>query len=473
MISSMNNKKDISIVGLGRLGTSLAACFAEKGHHVLGFDENKNRRKLFEKGLSSVLETGLDEMLCKNRTQLNAASNYYNLVEKTQVTFVTIQNTQTASGELSTEFVERTLSDIGEQIKLKDTFHCIVVVGKNLPGTMDQTFLPILEKKSGKECGAGFGLCYLPDFTVPGKMLQSIFQTENVILGESDLASGDEVAGLLQNIFENELSILRTNFVNAEVARLAMQTYLATKVSFSNLFAEICENLPGADWSFLLKNIDFDGKGRLRMDTWLSDPFHYQLQGENLALRYVSSQYMKTMPLIEAVESQLRRQVHRIVDMIFRYLPDNGRVGILGLASTPNTDVIENSPGINLAKWLTKQDVPVTVFDPMAIANAREVLEDKVDYAASGSECFSDCDVIVVTTAWPEFANMERDEKEQKVNRPVVLDCCNVLDSERYKEKAHIFRLGMGDFVLKPRRSRADYDYSLVDLLSISNIQPN
>lgn len=464
---------NISVVGLDRLGTALAACLAEKGFQVVGFDEDKSKRKMFQKGLAPVIEPGLEELLTKNRARLKAASNYYNLVTKTDITFVTQPGSQEPTGAFSTKNLEKTLGDIAVQIKVKEASHIIVVMGTSLPGTFDQVILPLLEEKSGKECGAGLGLCYVPDFTTPGMTIQNLLQPDIVFFGESDVDSGNTVANVLKNLVENKSPVLRMNFINAELARLARETYLATKISFSHLFAELCEKLPGADWSFLLKTLGLDAHEKMNINSWLNNPFDSRFVEENMALRYLCSQYVKTVPLVEAVDSLLKRQVHRIVDIIFRYLPDGGRVGILGLASSPNTDQVKNSQGVKLATWLYKQDIPVTVYDPLAMANAREMLDDKVTYAGSKEECVANCDVIVLTLPLPEFGEIPVQVLEEKINRPIFLDCCHILDEKKYSKYAYVLTPGMGDFILKPKRSRAEYDYSLVDLLSISNIHPN
>ncbi|MFZ5515332.1 MAG: nucleotide sugar dehydrogenase [Candidatus Zhuqueibacterota bacterium] len=473
MLDQKNDFNNISIVGLGRLGVSLAACFAEKGYSILGFDEDNYKRKMFQKGLAPVLETGLDDLLKENRPRLKSAPNYFDIVNHSRVTFVTVANFQELSGAFSSKPLETILTHLAAEIKLKDNFHLIVIVSATMPGTIDQVLLPMLEKQTGKECGAGFGLCYWPDFTTPGRTIHDVRQPEIAILGQSDVNSGDAIVDLLHKIIEDRAPIQRMNFINAEVARIAAFTYLATKLSFSHVFAEMCESLPGADWSALLKSLNLDGQEKLKIDTWLANPFNIRLSHENRALRYLYSQHTKATPLVETVESLLSRQVHRMMDIIFKYLPEGGRVGILGLASLPQTDIVKNSPGIKLATWLYKQDIPVTVYDPLAMAVAREAMMDNVSYAGSIEEIFAACDMFVLATAWPEFAALPVNVLKQKLNRPIILDCCHILDQSEYRQLADVLTQGVGDLLLKPKRSRTDYDYSLVDLLSISNIHSN
>jgi len=473
MLDQKNDEKTISIVGLGRLGASLAACFAEKGYAILGFDEDNQKQKLFQKALAPVMEPALDDLLKANRSSLKLAPNYFDIVNHSGVTLVTVANYQESSGASSAKPLETILTHLAGQIKIKNNFHLIVIVGATMPGAIDQTMLPMLEELTGKECGAGFGLCYWPDFTTPGRTVDDLRQPELAIIGQSDVNSGDATANLFHKIIENRVPIQRMNFINAETARIAAYTYLATKLSFSHVFAEVCENLPGADWSFLLKSLNLDGIEKLKIDTWLSNPFNIRLSHENRALRYLYSQHTKTTPLVETVESLLSRQVHRMMDIIFKYLPEGGRVGILGLASLPHTDIVKNSPGIRLASWLYKQDIPVTVYDPLAMAAARDVMEGNVSYAGSIEEMYAAGDLFVLTTAWPEFASLPVEVLKQKLNRPIILDCCHILDQSEHRHLAEVLTQGVGDLLLKPKRSRTDYDYSLVDLLSISNIHPN
>ena len=158
------NVSKISVVGLGKLGLCLAASAAEAGFQVKGVDVDESKVSAINRGVSPVYEPGLDELIKENSKRLSAGSRYEGVISGTDATFVVVPTPSERSGAFSLEFVNKAMSEIGSELTGKKGYHLVVLTSTVMPGSMDGSVKPILEKASGKACGKDFGLCYNPEF---------------------------------------------------------------------------------------------------------------------------------------------------------------------------------------------------------------------------------------------------------------------------------------------------------------------
>ena len=432
-------KPKISIIGLGKLGSPAVAAFASKGYRVIGVDVNSDFVRLINEGKPPVSETHLTEYLTANKERISATQDYERAILNSDITFIIVPTPSEEQGGFSTKYVVEAGKKIGEVLKKKTSFHLVVLTSTVVPGATEGELLPILEEYSGKKCGVDFGLCYNPEFIALGNVIYDLLNPDFVLIGESDSRSGDILESFYKNLCGNNPPIKRMNFSNAELAKIAVNTYITTKISYANMLAEMCEKLPGGNIDVVTSALGLDrriGSNGLKGAIGYGGPC---LPRDNRALVFTAKKFGVSLPIAEATDEINRHQVPRLVEKILSLLPQGGKVSILGLSYKPDTDVIEESQGLELAKTLSEKGILVTVYDPAAMENARIVL-GKVVFANSLREAVKDADVILITTPWEEFKNIDPNWLKPGT---IFFDCWRILDSERYKNLGKYFALGI------------------------------
>jgi UDPglucose 6-dehydrogenase len=432
----------IGVVGLGKLGSVLAAVLADKGHEVLGVDLNPEFVKAINEGTAPVDETGLDDLIKKNRHRLSATTDCHSAVATAEITFIVVPTPSEPGGLFSLRYVVPVAEAIAHALRQKSEFHLVVLSSTVVPGSVEKTILPLLEKISGKKCGKDFGFCYNPEFIALGSVVRDMCNPDMILIGESDTRSGQILAGLYEHLCENSPNIARMNFVNAELTKLAVNTFVTTKISYANMLAEVCDRLPGADIDVVSAALGFDkriGHRYIRGALGYGGPCFPR---DNVAFASLARRLGIEATLAEATDRVNRRQVLRVGELILALLPAGGTVGILGLSYKPATNVVEESQGLLLAKYLRERQVPVTVYDPTAMENARPYLDGNVIFASSFQACAAVSDVLVITTPWEEFSSLRPEHLNCSKARPVVLDCWRILPEKKFVEVANYLALG-------------------------------
>lgn len=432
----------VSIIGLGKLGAPLAACLAHRGHPVTGVDSNPRVVQLINEGISPVPETGLDDLILEVHDHLSATDDYAAAIAETQATFIIVPTPSEESGGFSLRYVLEAVEAIGHALQKKNEYHLIVLTSTVLPGATEGQVLPALEAASGKRCGPDFGLCYNPEFIALGSVIRDTLNPDIVLIGESDSRAGEMLEQILCTLHDNDPQIFHTNFVNAELSKLAVNTFVTTKISYANMLADICGRLPGADVDVVTSAIGMDsriGHKYLKGAVGYGGPCFPR---DNVAFSYLARQVGAQPILAEATDRLNRAQMPRLAELVRHYLPDGGQVGILGLSYKPDTSVAEESQGIDLARYLRQQNVPVVVYDPHANDNARSVLGNSVQFAGSLTDCLSRVDVIVVVVPWPEFRGIAPDQLNSAHGRPVLIDCWRILNPADFEQTATYVAIG-------------------------------
>jgi UDPglucose 6-dehydrogenase len=435
---------NISVIGLGKLGVPMVACFAAKGHKIIGIDVNPRYVELINQGKALVIEPQLDELLQAHRDRISATQDYTEAILGSEITFIVVPTPSDEKGGFSTEYAQAAAAKIGNVLRQKTDWHLVVLTSTVLPGSTEQDILPVLEAHSGKKCGVDFGLCYSPEFIALGSVIRNMLSPDFVLIGEFDVRSGSILEEFHKGIVDNDAPVVRMNIVNAELTKISVNTFVTTKISYANMLAEVCERTPGCDVDVVTSAIGLDiriGHKYLKGAVGYGGPCFPR---DNVAFAYMARAVGVEPTLAEATDAINRRQVPRLVNLVLSYLPEGGKVGILGLSYKPDTDVIEESQGIELARSLLSKDVPVVLYDPLAMDNARQALGDGPAFASSLQECVQQADVVVITTPWPEFKEIQRAHLARNPGHPVVLDCWRMLDGEQFAEVADYVALGIG-----------------------------
>ncbi len=294
-----------------------------------------------------------------------------------------------------------------------------------MPGSTGSCVRSLLEQASGKRCGTDFGLCYSPEFIALGSVIRDFLNPDMLLIGESDRRAGDALAALYRQVCENQPAVARMNFVNAEITKLAVNTYVTTKISFANMLARISERLPGADADVITSALGLDTRigGK-----YLKGAISYGgpcFPRDNLAMAALARQVGTSPELAQSVDHFNRWQVEWLADFVEQH--SQGPIGVLGLTYKPGTDVVEEAVGLLLARELAQRGLTVIAYDPLGQENSMRVLGDKVQFASRAEECIAKADLVVVTTPWREFASIPAEQWARAGTLRTVVDCWRLL----------------------------------------------
>ena len=431
----------LSIIGLGKLGAPMAAVMAHKGHMVVGVDVNADYVAAIQQGHAPLRETGLEEMIQANRERLTATTNYEEAVLATEATFIIVPTPSDPDGTFSLRNVMIAAEKIGAALRKKQDWHLVVLSSTVMPGSTGGKLLPALEAHSGKKCGAGFGLCYNPEFIALGSVIRDMLNPDMILIGESDERSGEILERLYTGVCDSNPHIRRMNHVNAELTKISVNTFVTTKISYANMLAQVCETLPGADVDVVTSAIGCDsriGQKYLKGALGYGGPCFPR---DNLAFSALARANGVPPILAEATHQLNQSQAPRLAKWILTRLPEGGTVGVMGLSYKPNTEVIEESQGLALAKHLLSVGVPVVVYDPAAMENAQPQLAGKVTFATSAADCARQADVLAITTPWAEFREISPKDFKR---HGTVLDCWRLLDKDAVGAVVEYVALGFG-----------------------------
>ncbi len=436
----------VSIVGLGKLGACMAACFAHRGFMVIGVDVDAEVVESVNEGRSPVFEPGLAELVTEVKERLYATSDYREAIHGSDVTFIVVPTPSEHHGGFSLRYVKQAAREIGNALRTKPAYHLVVLTSTVLPGSTEYGVRPVLEHISGKRCDEDFGLCYSPEFIALGSVIFDFLNPDLVLIGESDLRAGEQLAALYREVCANDPPVARMNCVNAELAKVAINSYVTMKITFANMLAAICEQLPGGDIDKVTSALGLDSRIGPR---YLKGAVGYGgpcFPRDNLAFAHLASKLGQSAALAEATDSYNRAIVENLLEKVVSCIPQDGVVGVLGLAYKPGTNVVDEAPGVQLAQRLVNRGLTTVVYDPAAMENARRVLGEQVRYASSLKECVGESDVLVVVNPDREFDAINTEVLLVR-SRPIVLDGWRILRHRfDYTARVDYRPIGVGKF---------------------------
>jgi len=429
----------VCVIGLGKLGAPLAACMAARGVTVVAVDADKRKVDAINRGKPPVPEPGLAEMLASCGGRLTALEQIGPAVEQTDITFIVVSTPSEPGGGFSLKYVEPACREIGRALANKD-YHVVSLTSTVMPGSTGGRVRSLLEESSGKRCGPDFGLCYSPEFIALGSVIRDFLNPDMLLIGESDRRAGDALQALYRQVCENQPGVARMNFVNAEFTKLAVNTYVTTKISFANMLARISERLPGADVDVVTSALGLDtriGGKYLKGAVSYGGPCFPR---DNLAMAALARQVGTSPELAQTVDHFNRWQVEWLADFVQQH--SQGPIGVLGLTYKPGTDVVEEAVGLLLARELSLRGLAVIAYDPLGEKNSARVLGDKVRFAPRAEECIAASDLVVLTTPWQEFATLPAERWARPQAPRTVVDCWRLL--KHLKGQPGVRYLGLG-----------------------------
>src|SRR5438552_17674775 len=250
----------ISVIGLGKLGAPIAACFAARGFQVIAVDIDAQKADAIGRGAPPVHEPRLAELLQECKGHLSATQDTEAAVHDSEATFIVVGTPSEPDGGFSLRYVIPTCEAIGRALRNKKTYHLVVLTSTVMPGSTGGEIKSQLERVSGKRCGQDFGLCYSPEFIALGTVIRDFYYPDFLLIGESDPRAGDLLSDVYARTRKNSPTIARMNFITAEITKLAVNTYITTKISYANMLAWLCEILPKADVNVVIYALGHDSR---------------------------------------------------------------------------------------------------------------------------------------------------------------------------------------------------------------------
>jgi UDPglucose 6-dehydrogenase len=443
-------KPNLSVIGIGYVGLCTAVGFASRGYNVIASTHDAEKAGKINNGIPPFHEPNLRKML-EETIQNGRLKCLINQTEKavveTDLTFDAVGTPSRTDGSIDLQFIETSTNEIGKALNKKNTYHVVVVKSTVVPGTTKDLVKPILEKESKKKCGSDFGLCMNPEFLRQGSAFEDTLNTDRIVIGEHDKKSGDTLENLYKDFYgQNKPPTIRTTLATAELIKYASNSLLATKISFINMIADVCEKIPDADVKTVATAMGLDKRiGPLFLNAGLGYGGSCFPKDVKALIAY-SKNLGYNPQLLEAVENVNEAQPLRAVQLCKEQLgPLKGRhIAVLGLAFKPDTDDMREARVIPIINNLIKEGANVTAYDPVAMPVARTIFKTKIRYATSATECLRKADCCIIVTEWDEFKKLKPEDFTENMRQAILIDGRRIYNAEEFSRKLKFVAIGLG-----------------------------
>jgi len=441
-MKEQQNVMEVSIIGLGFVGLSLTSVLSSKGMNVNGIDIDIKKCEIIKKGISPFFEPGLEKELkigLKKKLKIN---HDISLIKNSDVVFVTVGTPQRANGSIELTMIKNSIKEIAKILANTKKNPIIFIKSTVTPGTMENIIIPILEKISKKKAGKDFGVISNPEFLQESTAIKDTKHPHVVVLGGKE----NKFMNTAKRIFEGihpKTPIMITNHQTAEIIKYANNSFLATKISFINELSNICQNIPGANIDDVAKTIGSDPRiGKLFLNAGPGYGGSCLPKDMKALINYANEIGIKPT-FLNAVEKINVKQLKNIISLIEKSLVNtkNKKITILGTAFKPNTDDIRDSISIELIKKLVKKEMSITVYDPKAIQNTKNIFGTKINYAKNIKESLEQSQCLVIMVGWKEFEKLNN-KLIDKMNKKFIIDCRRILVNKKLKADYNAIGIG-------------------------------
>jgi UDPglucose 6-dehydrogenase len=425
--------KQICVVGVGYVGLVTGACFSDLGNKVIALDVNEQRIENLKKGIMPIYEPGLEELVRRNvkAGRLSFTTDYAEALQGTEFVFIAVGTPSGVNGEADLQYV----ASAAESIARNMTAPLIIINKSTVPiGTGD--WVADIVKRAQPQ-PIDFSVVSCPEFLREGSAISDFNQPHRTVIGSFDKEAANKVAQLHLPL---RAPIVITDLRTAEMIKYASNAFLATKISFINEIAEICEAY-GADVKEVAAGMGYDVRiGRHFLDAglgWGGSCFPKDVK----ALAYMAEKQdidPRILNTVMDVNYDRRKQVVRWTEKMVGSFSGK-TIGLFGLAFKPNTDDMRDAPSIDIAQELTAAGATVRAYDPVAMDVARSILP-AVQMCNDPYETATGCDAIIVVTEWNEFKQIDLEKLKSLLKTPVIMDARNLYDPGQMKEMGFKYR---------------------------------
>jgi GDP-mannose 6-dehydrogenase len=406
----------VSVLGLGYVGTVSAACLASRGHRVFGVDVEPRKVNAINEGRAPVIEPGLDQLIQRvvSEGSLTAQTDPAAAVRDSDVSLVCVGTPGRDNGALDLGYLTRVAEQIGEALARREDRHVVTFRSTMVPGTVEDTLIPILERASKMTAGHDFGVAVNPEFLREGSSLRDFDDPPRIVVGESDQASGAAVMSLYDGI---DAPRVRTAIRSAEVVKYADNCFHALKIAFANEIGNICKH-SGIDARTVMEIFCLDTKLNLS-PVYLKPGSAFGgscLPKDVRALLHHARELDLVTPVLASVLDSNDEQKRSAFELIRKL--KKKKIGILGMSFKPDTDDLRESPAVELIESLIGKGYDVAIYDrnvslARLIGANRVYIEKEIPHVsrllrASIEEVVAHAEVVVVTTKDPSFREIAR-----------------------------------------------------------------
>ncbi len=420
----------ISVIGLGKLGASMAAAFGSRGFDVIGVDVNQRSIDLVNEGHAPVQETDLEETIAANTERIRATMSHEEAVLNSDISFVIVPTPSDEKGSFSLQYAEWAFKEIGKALGKKKDYHNIVLTSTVLPGSTRQALIPILERESGKTAGRDFGVCYSPEFIALGSIIRDFLNPDFTLIGELDDRSGSMLESIYSRVMVNHQQSARMSLENAELTKISVNTFVTTKITFANMLAEICEKLPGGNVDVVTNALGRDSRIGPK---YLTGSIGYGgpcFPRDNVALSYIANMLGVKAGLAQTTDSMNRAVAKKVTTRILPMIRPGATVAVLGLSYKPFSHVTEESQGVYVATQLSNNGLRVVAYDPMSREMALEGIRRKIVVLDSIQECLAQAEAVLITNPDPAFKQLELKDFKNEWADVLVFDFWRLLENK-------------------------------------------
>jgi len=434
---------NICVVGTGYVGLVTGVCFADLGNEVYCLDINENRVEDLKSGKMPIYEPGLEEIVERNvkANRLFFTTDYEKALANAEFAFIAVGTPSGVDGEADLQYVRAVAEKIADVVD-----HAIIVVNKStVPVGTGDWVADIITRTRGDRDSA-FSVVSNPEFLREGSAINDFMQPDRVVLGSLDRKAAEKVAGLYTPL---RTRVLITDLRTAEMIKYASNAFLATRISFINEIANICDEL-GADVREVADGMGLDKRiGRSFLDAglgWGGSCFPKDVK----ALAHMAVLHNSHPQLLQAVmdinRNQRRRVVYKLRNVLGGSLADK-KIAVLGLSFKPNTDDMREAPSTEIIHLLLNENAKVQAYDPQAMANAAIELPE-ITLCDDPYRAANGADALILATEWNEFKQLDFKKIFQLMRTPVIVDGRNQWDSDLLREIGFTyFGIGQGNHI--------------------------
>ncbi len=425
--------REICVIGVGYVGIVTAACFADLGNRVVGLDISEEKIKNLKKGIMPIYEPGLKDMVDRNvhAGRLSFTTSYAEGLRDAEFVFICVGTPEGVDGDADLQYVR----DAAIAIAMNMHKPLTIINKSTVPVGTGDWVADIVRQHQPKPIE--FSVVSCPEFLREGTALADFLNPDRTVLGSLDREAANRVAELHLPL---RAPIMVTDLRTAEMIKYASNAFLATRISFINEIANICEAL-GADVKEVAQGMGYDKRiGRSFLDAGVGyggSCFPKDVK----ALSYMAQVHGRHPQLLHAVMEinnyQRRQVVLKLRDLLGGL--SGKTVGLMGLAFKPNTDDMRDAPSISIARMLQSEGATVRGYDPVAKDLARHVMPG-VSFAKDAYELAEGCDALVVVTDWNEFKNLDMARIKAAMKRPILVDGRNIYDPAQMHQMGFIYR---------------------------------
>ncbi|MDO5510152.1 MAG: UDP-glucose/GDP-mannose dehydrogenase family protein [Weeksellaceae bacterium] len=434
----------ILVIGTGYVGLVTGACLADVGMKVVCIDSNKQKVENLQQDIIPIYEPGLQTIVRKNRLagRLVFETSMKEHIDGADAIFIAVGTPPDAQGNADMQYVDSVAEEIGTYIKS----YTVVVTKSTVPvGTSERISANIRKKIEQRSENIEFDVASNPEFLKEGAAIEDFLSPDRIIIG----TQSPRAKSILENIYKpfqlNGYRIIYMDIASAELTKYAANAMLATRISFMNSLAQLCEKT-GADIQQIRQGIGADPR--------IGKKFLYAGVGyggscfpkDVRALIKTAQEHLLDFPLLEAVNQVNEEQTTFFSNKILQYFAEHNipkKVGILGLSFKPNTDDMREAPSLKIIEQLLANDFTIKVFDPVAMDNAKEILGDSVHWSHDLYSCLHNTSAGILVTEWNEFRFPDWERAASLMQHSIIFDGRNIYESN-YLQQYGIEHIGIG-----------------------------